>query len=422
MKKSFILQITLMVFILSSIADNTLAQEINYLNEVYNLINEKPNITLFRQKSQNLTNSIFLLDSVCSKTSYGFTEVYGIRRLNYSTMNELLSDSIISYYSDNHSLAEKTFHYYADGKIKRTIVADRHTSHDQNICYRYDSTFFYKEGKIEMVLNKEFNSSTDSSLNTIRKIIFKKQGNILYKDEIIHEGVMVHTLKHEIIENNNSFVINSFRNTNLGGDFISDTALWPKIRVDTVFYDTTLNKITIVKYPFLKVNSSNSYLSREDINNTVKITQQYSEEGSLLHESIARWIPIEEKWEEWAYVENSYNDLGDIELQTKTFYDDRTLQWTLFEERVYYYGYNTSNINRIQTETIKIYPNPATQNIYFKGIFNLKEFCIYNVTGQTVLSGNSDGNSIDISKLKSGIYFIKINSDKTIYTSRFLKL
>ncbi len=76
------------------------------------------------------------------------------------------------------------------------------------------------------------------------------------------------------------------------------------------------------------------------------------------------------------------------------------------------------------SRTIKIYPNPSC------GIINIKtpnqdignsEFKIINLSGIIVLKGNLfKQNTINVSSLKKGVYFIEINTNKTILRQTFM--
>jgi hypothetical protein len=74
---------------------------------------------------------------------------------------------------------------------------------------------------------------------------------------------------------------------------------------------------------------------------------------------------------------------------------------------------------------ITIYPNPAGDvlNIRQKNGVAASSIGIYNALGQRVMtiSGNHVEVAVDISRLDSGVYFLRISSDKGISTSRFIK-
>lgn len=69
-----------------------------------------------------------------------------------------------------------------------------------------------------------------------------------------------------------------------------------------------------------------------------------------------------------------------------------------------------------------IFPNPVEDHLTIKTPFNIEEISIYNLLGQRVknISANSK-NSIDMSHLKSGIYFVEVKSDNNTSTKRIIK-
>ncbi len=88
-------------------------------------------------------------------------------------------------------------------------------------------------------------------------------------------------------------------------------------------------------------------------------------------------------------------------------------------------SYNSEN------NPLKIYPNPADNAITVDGYaesgsIDIRNGVIYNMYGQTILTlsfatSNAD-NSIYISQLCAGAYFLKLVIDKGIMVNRFVKL
>jgi hypothetical protein len=84
-------------------------------------------------------------------------------------------------------------------------------------------------------------------------------------------------------------------------------------------------------------------------------------------------------------------------------------------------GCGTLNATQeIETPIFSVYPNPATNKIEIKGI-EINELLIFDVFGKLVLQNNSAEQIIDVNSLEKGIYFLKLRSGKTTYTSKFLK-
>lgn len=90
---------------------------------------------------------------------------------------------------------------------------------------------------------------------------------------------------------------------------------------------------------------------------------------------------------------------------------------------VYWYENETDllGINNNELSTIKIYPNPTANklnfNIPFTENFNVS---VYDILGKEVLNATlKNGNSLDVSKLNSGIYVLKFDNYNTNF--KFVK-
>ncbi len=68
---------------------------------------------------------------------------------------------------------------------------------------------------------------------------------------------------------------------------------------------------------------------------------------------------------------------------------------------------------------LKIYPNPTINTINIEGIDDFKVI-IYDIVGKTIFKG-SNTRIINTQKLSSGVYFIKLESDNKIKTSKIIK-
>lgn len=73
-------------------------------------------------------------------------------------------------------------------------------------------------------------------------------------------------------------------------------------------------------------------------------------------------------------------------------------------------------------KNILIYPNPVSEDILNIEMLEAKQFSykITNITGRTIMNGNSQG-VINVSNLKSGMYFIEIKNEDEIIVKRFIR-
>ena len=70
-----------------------------------------------------------------------------------------------------------------------------------------------------------------------------------------------------------------------------------------------------------------------------------------------------------------------------------------------------------------IYPNPTTNNLYIssKNIL-IKKMTIYSISGKLIMEqNNNQNNSIDVSSLLEGVYFIEISSESGKSVKKFIK-
>lgn len=81
------------------------------------------------------------------------------------------------------------------------------------------------------------------------------------------------------------------------------------------------------------------------------------------------------------------------------------------------------NRDNFENSSIKIYPNPLNNilNIDSSNI-ELKKISIYNTVGQLIKNNFGYENTIDVSNLKPGTYFIKIETSEGKQTQKFIKI
>ncbi len=89
------------------------------------------------------------------------------------------------------------------------------------------------------------------------------------------------------------------------------------------------------------------------------------------------------------------------------------LSWTCF---------TTLSTNNFSNEEIIIYPNPTTSGIINVEISENSKFTIYNMIGQKKLTTliNKGSDKIDVSKLNTGVFLIKIQNDTKSFISKII--
>jgi len=71
----------------------------------------------------------------------------------------------------------------------------------------------------------------------------------------------------------------------------------------------------------------------------------------------------------------------------------------------------------------EIYPNPTNSTLFIKTAYlSSFQFSIINAMGQVIMQGRLNDNSIDVSSLQSGIYFVRLKGENgQWFNSKFIK-
>jgi hypothetical protein len=91
------------------------------------------------------------------------------------------------------------------------------------------------------------------------------------------------------------------------------------------------------------------------------------------------------------------------------------------------FGFDNLNITPIPTlnnddfelNKATIYPNPVSDLLNIKNVYNLKSMSLYNPLGQLILESKNE--TIDFNQYQSGIYTLKIYSSNGVETRRIIK-
>jgi hypothetical protein len=92
--------------------------------------------------------------------------------------------------------------------------------------------------------------------------------------------------------------------------------------------------------------------------------------------------------------------------------------------RFFFNNGSTTGINFIEEQRFTIYPNPAKNIVVLVSQDEILEIELFNMNGQILKHQNcqSHSESIDISELSDGIYFLKFKTDKIFFTQKIIKL
>jgi hypothetical protein len=109
---------------------------------------------------------------------------------------------------------------------------------------------------------------------------------------------------------------------------------------------------------------------------------------------------------------------SDMEFTVKDFAYN-----TVLDEGILAGAMGTAGVNDTVILDSSVYPNPTSDILYFKGIKNITQITIYDVTGNAHqdASINYATNSIDLSNLNTGVFFIQFQTDNIILVKKIIK-
>lgn len=85
-------------------------------------------------------------------------------------------------------------------------------------------------------------------------------------------------------------------------------------------------------------------------------------------------------------------------------------------------GFSADGLTEISNEQFVVYPNPVSNGYLniIDPLNSVKQVEIYNVIGKKVLTQNAFSNKIDVKKLKSGVYILKVVADHKTTSTRLI--
>lgn len=81
------------------------------------------------------------------------------------------------------------------------------------------------------------------------------------------------------------------------------------------------------------------------------------------------------------------------------------------------------SIEEYTLNNVKLYPNPSREKLFINSISNITSVTIYDIDGSIIkeILNKSSSLEIDVEALSTGIYFLKINSNRETFTTKIIK-
>ena len=189
----------------------------------------------------------------------------------------------------------------------------------------------------------------------------------------------------------------------LGGEGVSVIDLKVEVLSNTsVFVTATPNEET-AEYRYILIEKS--YADSIGVDSTMKVV--HASQYPLYEIDRWEWLNLKEETEFYAIAQgkNINGELGEI---TKVEFV------TLFESAI-----------EIFENNFNIYPNPVNDKLYIETEAEIEEVVVYDVYGKTqnlrISESQNFRNSVDVSNLNSGVYFVKVVTSEGEVVNRFIK-
>ena len=124
----------------------------------------------------------------------------------------------------------------------------------------------------------------------------------------------------------------------------------------------------------------------------------------------------------WQFVEHTFTGLDDANGVSLRIIN-RTPSSSILVDDVSFVGGLGLSTSELDYTTINVYPNPAKNILNISNAVNINKVFIYEITGKLVVEElNRNHKQIDVSKLNSGIYLLKVQDENdNMLTKRFIK-
>ena len=82
---------------------------------------------------------------------------------------------------------------------------------------------------------------------------------------------------------------------------------------------------------------------------------------------------------------------------------------------------STGSVNNTYKSSINIYPNPAEDKLTIVTHYNISQVNILTISGQLIQAQKMANNTVDISNLESGIYFVEVQINDSWSRHKIIK-
>ncbi len=158
----------------------------------------------------------------------------------------------------------------------------------------------------------------------------------------------------------------------------------------------------------------NNSLMSLDISNNSALTLLYCQNNSLTSLNVANGNNVNLS----SFVATGNPNLTCIQVDNVAY---STTNWTNIDAGASFSTNCSVGIEELSEQKINVYPNPVKNQITIDTKEHIKNITITNVSGKGIKTVVSSNNTVDVSNLVKGIYFLQVQTENGIANSKFIK-
>lgn len=183
--------------------------------------------------------------------------------------------------------------------------------------------------------------------------------------------------------------------------------------------DSVFTYSTDYDFSILCTNNSDSILNISNIYSRDYFTF-FDPGGPHFSLTLSDISPFEQKSYEGSFTTIRTNSIQNIKIAAPgvNYRFNKSPYFTIVAD----YSSSLSNPSFYITQRLYAYPNPSTDRIYWDQQCNACHYRVVDNLGRLITSGPVDDNSVDVSRLGTGTYYLLLQNDEDSYLAPFVKM
>ncbi|WP_430809851.1 MULTISPECIES: T9SS type A sorting domain-containing protein [unclassified Carboxylicivirga] len=159
---------------------------------------------------------------------------------------------------------------------------------------------------------------------------------------------------------------------------------------------------------------------------SVRQSDELGNNGQLLERNLEQWDAILSDWLPYKRIVLGYNKDGIKTEESIYYYNSQTEDYDKYLKTVYHYQPMTASGEDVKEQEdfgLSVYPNPAENYLIMNYKGEARELAICSMDGKVVHTQEvmASGRSIDVSRLKAGVYILLVKFEGGESTVKFIK-